>query len=292
MKAKVRHLYEIIAGAILSLLGFGCTPSSSPDKPDPYHDIPVEYGVPHADYVIMGSVTSQNTSEPIPGIKATFRRYSYTDNDGKKHYENQEFVTDAEGKINAPMQEYMFPLWGDDQYSIILEDIDGPQNGGLFESHEIAKEDITIEQTKKGSGWYEGAFTLSFNAKMYEEMPAEYGMPHANYKVVGKVTDEDGNPIPGIEVLAKLWKQGAEVDGQPINARTDQDGNYVLSAQAWPGAEGARIEFTDTDGEENGGLFDTFSGEASLEKTAQGDGKWYEGDFSGELNVKLKKAAE
>ena len=291
MKTKVIHLYEIIAGAVLSLLGFGCTPSVSPDNPDPYHDIPVEYGVPHADYVIMGSVTS-DTSEPIPGIQATFRRYSYTDNDGKKHYEDQVFVTDAEGKVNAPMEEYMFPLWENDQYSIILEDIDGPQNGGLFEPYEIAKKDITIEQTKKGNGWYQGAFTLSFNAKMYEEMPAEYGMPHANYKVVGKVTDEDGNPIPGIEVLAKLWKQGAEVEGLPINARTDKEGNYVLTAQVWPGAESARIEFTDTDGEENGGQFEPASGDASFEKTAEGDGKWYEGDFSGELSVKLKKAAK
>lgn len=167
MKAKVKHLYEIIAGAILSLLGFGCTPSSNPDEQDPYRDMPVEYGMPHADYVIMGEVSSELTNEPIPGIKATFRRYVYTDNNGQKQYDNQEFTTDSDGKINSPMADYMFPLRERDEYSILLEDIDGPENGGQFDSVEIGKDAITVEQTRKGSGsWYEGAFTISFSGKM------------------------------------------------------------------------------------------------------------------------------
>ena len=105
MKAKVKHLYEIIAGAILSMLGFGCTPSNNPDNPDPYRDMVAEYGQPHADYVIIGEVSSELTNEPIPGIKATFKRYVYTDNNGQKQYENQVFTTDSDGKINSPMED-------------------------------------------------------------------------------------------------------------------------------------------------------------------------------------------
>ena len=173
MKAKVKHLYEIIAGAILSLLGFGCTPDNNSGD-NPYEELRAEYGQPHADYVIMGSVTSGETSEPIPGIRATFRRYVYTDNDGTNHYDNQVFVTDAEGKVNSPMENYMFPLWEKDDYSLVLEDIDGEANGGVFVPVEVPKSDLVVEQTKEGDGrWYDGAFTISFEAKMYEDTPAE-----------------------------------------------------------------------------------------------------------------------
>ena len=68
MKARLIHWYEVVAGAILSLLGFtGC--ESILDIVEPR----AEYGMPHANYQIVGTVTEEETGNPVEGIKVTFK---------------------------------------------------------------------------------------------------------------------------------------------------------------------------------------------------------------------------
>ena len=79
------------------------------------------YGVPldEGDEVfIYGSVKSQKTNAPIPGIKV-----SVADND---YY----YFTDSSGaySIFLPRQA---------GYTVIFEDVDGPQNGGSFQQHTV-----------------------------------------------------------------------------------------------------------------------------------------------------------
>jgi len=165
MKAKIRYIYEAIAGAILSFLGFsGCT-IYGPDMYGP----PVEYGEPHADYKLVGTVRAEDTSEPLKGIQVKYRRYVYTDNDGIEHFTDRTFLTDAEGKIEASFGE--FPMSdGMDKPEIVLEDIDGEEGGGKFQSDTLRTGyyNVSLDDSKQDS-WYMGTYTLSFDAKLKKE---------------------------------------------------------------------------------------------------------------------------
>ena len=164
MKARITHLYEIIAGAILGLLGFGGC-----DKPGKIFDYPApEYGMPHANYIIRGSVHSEESGDPIPGIKAIVR-YGIR-SDGEIPYGiGAEARTDESGKVETSYTE--FPA---DKIEVVLEDVDGEKNGGLFQRDTLREDRLTIEQTAKPSGaWFEGEFTVTFDAKLKKEVPPE-----------------------------------------------------------------------------------------------------------------------
>ena len=161
MIAKLRHLYEIIAGAILSFLGFtGC---------DAIEDIVYpkgEYGMPHAKYQIQGTVTAEETGRPIQGIRVRYSHLDYVDDDGNKHYSDmgEGILTDADGKVDISDTAFAS---GQDELEIALEDIDGTDNGGLFETMVLHNEDLQIEFIKDDSGrWHIGDYTINFAAKM------------------------------------------------------------------------------------------------------------------------------
>ena len=121
-------------------------------------------------------------------------------------------------------------------------------------------------------------------ASACDREPAEmYGVPRADTRTQGRVTDKSGNPIPGIQVRS---------NGAPSKAvRTMADGSYDIADES--ASRTAWLTFTDTDGPENGGQFAEKSvsgtpicGAASVEvtfteadRTAKGDG-WYEGGFA------------
>ena len=84
-------------------------------------------------------------------------------------------------------------------------------------------------------------------------LAACYGPPNREwedptlYDLSGTVVDSATQaPIPDIGVLCQV---GTEYSGQ---TNTDQDGNYLLIG----GKRCDAVEFTDPDGEENGGLFE------------------------------------
>ena len=53
MKLRSHRWYNAVLAALLSMLGYGCSSS----------DEPVEYGTPHADYMIKGQVTGKIESD-------------------------------------------------------------------------------------------------------------------------------------------------------------------------------------------------------------------------------------
>ena len=119
---------------------------------------------------------------------------------------------------------------------------------------------------------------------------AEYGQPHATYKVIGQVTDEGGKPIPGIEVKGNLnYVKDGPLQLMNKTVTTGRDGKYILDSANWPGSTSATLEFTDIDGEANGGEFESATLSTSLQKVAEGDGHWYEGSYTGTGNIRLKK---
>ena len=162
MVAKLRHLYEIIAGAILSFFGFtGC---------DAIEDIvypKAEYGMPHAKYQIQGTVTAEETGSPIQGVRVKYSHLDYVDDDGNKHFTEMcgdNILTDKDGKVDITDTAFAS---GQDEIEISLEDIDGAENGGNFETMILHNEDLQIEFVKDNGGrWHIGDYTINFAAKM------------------------------------------------------------------------------------------------------------------------------
>jgi putative lipoprotein (rSAM/lipoprotein system) len=79
--------------------------------------------------------------------------------------------------------------------------------------------------------------------------------------VKGKVTDEASAPIEHIEVTIDLSKRT-----EPKTVYTSSDGTFIfdISFKEARNIKKISITLTDTDGEENGGLFETLTEEIHL----------------------------
>lgn len=109
----------------------------------------------------------------------------------------------------------------------------------------------------------------------------EYGCPEADYEVKGRVTTQDDVPIEGIE--ASFSKYNAD--------STDADGRYYLRTSDFPlEHETLDVKFVDIDGEANGSYADTMV-EVVFHRTDLhgGDGHWYDGSATKEVDVKLRE---
>ena len=168
MIARIRHIYELVVGAILAVLGLGgCSEISKIILPRD------EYGMPHANYKIIGEVTAEDGS-PIQGIKVKYSRLEYTDDDGNKQYfesEENEFLTDKDGKVNSSAYDWST---APKEITITLEDIDGEENGGTFQGLVLPEDKLSIEfKEDKSDPWHEGDYTISFAATLKQVPPMQ-----------------------------------------------------------------------------------------------------------------------
>lgn len=121
---------------------------------------------------------------------------------------------------------------------------------------------------------------------------AEYGCPHADYKMQGEVKSTENVKIPGVRVVLALDGDWTHPYGKDT-VYTDTEGRFAKdlgTVFAWD--ERAEIKFEDPDGEENGGKFKTkilSSDEYTIRQTASGDNKWYGGKFTITANATLEK---
>lgn len=109
------------------------------------------------------------------------------------------------------------------------------------------------------------------------DVVAEYGCPHMNFSLKARVVDEAGNPIKGIEVQTRNGAFYAD-------NYSDAEGNIDLTASMWPNTN-IDLVFTDVDGAENGGEFETLELNIAdkVEQVAEGSGSWYEGGYKADL---------
>lgn len=117
--------------------------------------------------------------------------------------------------------------------------------------------------------------------------PCEYGTPSADWTVKGKVVDEAGKPVAGLQVvLGNQYENSEQViydqNYWPLDTlQTGTDGIYMADQRGFP-LNYLRIDVQDIDGEAGGGEF----ADASLivRDFEYKDGKgWYEGHA--EINV-------
>lgn len=123
------------------------------------------------------------------------------------------------------------------------------------------------------------------------EPKCEYGTPHAKYTVKGRVTNEQGVAIPGIEVVI-------ERSGNPLSSRIDfanqisgSNGEFAKSFEyVMPEDQNFTLNFSDIDGPANGVYkAKTQSFKILRNELKGGDKSWYFGEAVKEIVVKLEE---
>lgn len=109
-----------------------------------------------------------------------------------------------------------------------------------------------------------------------------YGAPTADYTFKGKVSDEDGKPIPGIKVSI-----GSKVYGE--QATTGSDGGFEAAYRDFFPSDGVMFYYEDVDGPDNGGEFRSDSTKVELIQTKKGRGRWDMGKYEASDDKILKK---
>lgn len=127
--------------------------------------------------------------------------------------------------------------------------------------------------------------SCSDNDNTPENFMCEYGTPSATFSVKGKVTDDEGKPIPGIEV--QLEK---DYDKQ----LTDEQGNFefVKSLTFHIDEKPMPLRFTDIDGPENGSFEPATVDVQFTQNPDVKPGSWYQGDFTAQDVTATMKRAE
>lgn len=122
---------NLIITSVLALLGFTSC------------DAVMEYGTPHAKFIVNGKVVSSETQKPVGNILVTMRP-DYSQGE-------QQVYTDKSGNYLIECTE--FPI--DQVFDIVFKDIDGAENEDL-ENLETTVEFKDPEFTGKKKNWYEG----------------------------------------------------------------------------------------------------------------------------------------
>ena len=124
----------------------------------------------------------------------------------------------------------------------------------------------------------------------------EYGSPSSNFKVLGRVTNEQGQPLGGMRVVASevtaIWGKGP---GQCYSGLlrdtvyTASDGSFVREYSLFP-ADSVYIHMKIEDMVEPS-AYDSDSVKVGFAKgdLKGGDNRWFEGAAEKEVNVTLKR---
>ena len=155
-KILIRSVNLALAG-LLSLLGFvGCVK----------HE-PIEYGTPHADYTVKGTVVNKATGQPIAGIRVTYNSDTFGTMYGvipTSYTPKSQVFTDTNGEFK--LTDSFFPE-KDMTIPVYVQDIDGEENG-LFLPISQLVDFSKAEQSGKPKNWYMGEYTINVNLEMDE----------------------------------------------------------------------------------------------------------------------------
>ena len=135
MAIKMRTWFNIVLGAILGFMGFGCERS-------------VKYGTPTANLIFEGEVTNEEKA-PLANMQIVHRG-GWKDGEGTQYWEDyaDTIYTNAEGKYNRAY-EGIFPLGF---YKVIVND-----------TASVYKSDSTVTSVSYSGGdgeWYNGTGEL------------------------------------------------------------------------------------------------------------------------------------
>ncbi len=159
MKVRFIRWYQTILTALLTLMGFEACGSNEEDD-----TIRLMYGVPNAAYHLSGTVTDQD-GNPVEDIKAAVKMAYMID------AKNQAIVYDGIDSVKTDANgQYKLAFSGfpnNPGIKVIVEDIDGPANGGEFQSDTLDIDYDKAVMTEEGkSTWNSGTFAIRQDIKM------------------------------------------------------------------------------------------------------------------------------
>ena len=214
-----------------------------------------EYGCPTMTFRVTGKIVDTDTGKPVKGIAVS------CDDD----WEDPKVITSDDGEF--VYESYGYPA---DRIVMKFDDADGEENGWYISR----KEQVNLKKSESGKGTWDFGLYVSekLEIKLTEDLPCMYGTPVVEFSVKGIVVDADSNPIPNIEVSHPETFE---------TVRTAEDGAFEFKSECI-GFEmyTTKLTFTDIDGEENGGDFETEEVEVELTQTDPGDGDWDCGEYS------------
>ena len=156
MKVRFNRWYNAVLTALLSMLGYSC----SLDEPEEYGPNILEYGCPHADYILKGTVTDE-AGTPIQGIKTSLKDVYQTEK------ETQFFGIDSIQTNESGNYQLKYDGLPDGRTKLVIEDIDGEANGGEFMSDTLDIDYNKAVKISEGDNhWYTGKFEVTTDVKL------------------------------------------------------------------------------------------------------------------------------
>ncbi|WP_033147420.1 radical SAM-associated putative lipoprotein [Prevotella sp. P6B1] len=120
-----------------------------------------------------------------------------------------------------------------------------------------------------------------------------YGVPSAEYKISGTVTDEGGKAVEGIKTSVKqISTYEDKTHAFSIDSvMTNTAGHYDVTVNVFPLNQEIKLLVEDVDGDANGAYQnDTIDIDYNnAQKIKEGDGTWNNGTFTIKQDIKLKK---
>ena len=131
-----------------------------------------EYGMPHADYTVKGSVVNEATGKPIPGIRLGFSPAEWDEEAFGPKPEDYYWKSNVYVKTNInggfTLTDFMFPLRSNNPIlPVYAEDIDGEVNG-LLQAKKVDVDFKNAVLIKKPKSWYKGGYTVTTTIKLVE----------------------------------------------------------------------------------------------------------------------------
>ena len=116
----------------------------------------------------------------------------------------------------------------------------------------------------------------------------EYGTPHADFKVTGRVTDEAGEPLSGIRVVPTNLKGHYPSPHDTVYSSPDGSYKYRYNAGYAPDSLKFTLKFEDPT---SNPLYEPDSVTVGFAKgdLKGGDGHWYRGAAEKKVNITLKR---
>lgn len=218
-KHFLKKVNWLLAG-LLALLGFG---QMGCDKM-----YPVEYGTPHATYALKGKVVDEQ-NRPIPRIQVQIQSQDGL-RDPFAYAPVDTIYTDEQGNFAWEI-DFFSPV-----FQVTSDDTDEEANGGWFDSDTL-EVNFSGEELTGGKGWYEGRAEKEVNI-ILKKYVDPHTTPYVLYTFYGQVTDEQGNPLPGVCITTapSYYPENTPVEKQ-YAVRTNWAGKYRFSYDAAPPTE-------------------------------------------------------
>lgn len=148
------------------------------------------------------------------------------------------------------------------------------------------------------SKWLFGLLGISMtgcSVNSCETIKCEYGVPHAEFEVKGKVIDADTrNAVTGVSVTlhevrynnGKNTPEKYPMDSTVVNT----NGEFTLYGNGFPN-DVMFVKVKDLDTQSDGNYPEKVV-EISLQNTEQGTGSWDNGTYSSDVLIELKKISQ